>query len=590
MAAAPAKSGYGTETDDPLSLPENRARLEVAKEFAFHLAKGIKNIGIYKHNTSRYQEYVQKAFEALQKFGSQFGPMSIKVEAQCFSMFKEPIFTSEGGDNLPYKFYSDGIRHLIFRPGLGVDEFLRFVLIALSDPRRGEDILAQMWNGGFENIEYIVVEGFSIDDMDDAEVAVEVDKIVGYLYSRLRSDSEDYLRFARVSAEDLEMKLDSVEQMRGVVVSGETANDKLVQKIQDEIKEDEESRLFPKIVTAIFQVIEDGGLTELDALREVFMQLLDSMLLQEDFATINALLVKFRAMERDPARAEVAGALRTFFQSKMGEEQRIRRIGDILASTRLKQPQDAFRYLHSLDETAVVPLLEVLETIEVPENRQIVCDALAALGKNLPDPFVNRLQSEKSQTVRDMIYVIDKCDFPDKMKYFGETLKNPNLAVRLEVLTILSRSRTEQCRRFIIAALSDANAQMRMQAAKVLPNMSPEKALQDLMRVIKAPEFEKREFREKEAVYSALGATNQQGALAHFAQMLQQKSLLRRAKLKEDKLLAIAGIAAMPSIPCVKLLQSVTEDRSNDPEVLTAGRKAFYGMKKALFGDAPEAN
>ena len=136
----------------------------------------------------------------------------------------------------------------------------------------------------------------------------------------------------------------------------------------------------------------------------------------------------------------------------------------------------------------------------------------------------------------------------------------------------------------------DQNAQMRIQAAKVLPNMSPEKALQDLMRVIKAPEFEKREFREKEAVFSALGATNQQGALAHFAQMLQQKSLLRRAKLKEDKLLAIAGLSAMPSIPCVKLLQSVTEDRSNDPEVLTAARKAFYTMKKALFGDAPEAN
>ncbi|MFN7133605.1 MAG: HEAT repeat domain-containing protein, partial [Myxococcales bacterium] len=98
----------------------------------------------------------------------------------------------------------------------------------------------------------------------------------------------------------------------------------------------------------------------------------------------------------------------------------------------------------------------------------------------------------------------------------------------------------------------------------------------------------KREQREKEAVYQALGATNQQGALAHFAALLQQKSLLRRAKLKEDKLLAIAGIGAMPSIPCVKLLQSVVEDKSNDPEVLTAARKAFYTMKKALFGDQPE--
>ncbi|MFN7133815.1 MAG: HEAT repeat domain-containing protein, partial [Myxococcales bacterium] len=530
--AAPARNAPAPDqADDPLSSAENRSKLEAAKEFAFHLAKGIKNIGIYRHNTGKYPEYVGKAYEAVQKFTSQFGPMSIKVEAQCFSMFKQPIFEADSADNLPYKFYSDGIRHLIFRPELSLDEFLKFVLIALSDPKRGEDVLSQMWKGGFENIEYIVVEGFSVGEMNDEEVAVEVDKIVGYLYARLRSDSEDYMRFARVSAEDLEMKLEGVDQMRGVVVAGETADEKYIQKIQEEIKEDEESRLFPKIVTCVFQVIDEGGLTDVDALRDIFVQLLDSMLLQEDFATINALLVKFRAMERDPARAEIAGSLKTYFQQKMGEEQRIRRIGDILASTRLKQPQDVFRYLYSLDEAAVVPLLEVLETIDVPENRQIVCDALAALGKNMPDPFVNRLQSEKSQTVRDMIYVIDKCDFPDKLKYFGETLKNPNLAVRLEVLAILSKSKTEQCRRFIVAALTDQNAQMRIQAAKVLPNMSPEKAMQDLMRLIKSPDFEKREQREKEAVYQALGATNQQGALAHFAALLQQKSLLRRAKL-----------------------------------------------------------
>lgn len=589
MSAAPARPTPGHDGDNPLAAPENKARLELAKEFAFQLTKGIKNIGIYRHNTGRYQEFVQPAFDALHRYGAQFGPMSLKVEAQSFSMFGEPVFVSDGSDNLPYKFYGDGIRHLIFRPELTADEFLRFVLIALSDPKRGEDVLSQLWKASFEHIEYIVVEGFTVADMSEEEVSVEVDKIVAYLSARLRSDSDDYLRFARVSADDLDMKLESVEQMRGLVVSGETASDAYIRKLQEEIKEDEEKRLFPKIVTALFQVLEDCTSDELEALREVFSQLLDAMLLQEDFATINSLLVKLRAMERDPARQEIAGSLRIFFQGKMGEEQRIRRIGDILASTRLEQPNEVSRYLQALDASAVVPLLEVLEQISLPENRQMVCDALASLGRQNPEPFVNRLASEKSQTVRDMIYVIDKCDFPDKMKYFGETLKHPNLAVRLEVLAILSRSRTEQCRRFILAALTDPNTQMRIQAARVLPNMSPEKALLDLMRVIKSPEFEKRDVREKEAFYAALGSTGQQGALAHFAQLLQQKSLLRRSKVKEEKLLAIAGLAAMPSIPCIKLLQSVTEDRSNDPEVLTAARKALYGMKKAIFGDAPES-
>lgn len=575
--------------EDPLSLPENRGKLELAKEFAFHLAKGIKNIGIYKHNTAKYGEFVQKAYEAVGKFTDKYGPLSIRVEAQCFSMFKQPIFeVAEGGDNLPYKFYRDGIRHLIFRPELTDREFLAFVLVALSDPNRGEDVLAQLWKASFEHIEYVVVEGFAVGDQNEEEVAVEVDKIVGYLYSRLRSSSDDYLRFARLSAEDLDMKLEGVDQLRGAVVAGETADLKLVKKLQDELREDEETRLFPKLTAAIFKVIEEGGLADSAVIEEVLLQLLDAMLLQEDFATINGLLVRLRAMERDPARAGLAESLRSSLQARMAEEQRLRRIGEILGGGRPKQPQEIFRYLSALDSHTVVVLLDILEGLEIPANRQLLCDALAALGKADPEPFVHRLRSEKSQLVRDMIYVIDKCDFPDKMQYFGETLKNPNLAVRLEVLAILSRSKSEQCRRFITTALEDPNPQMRIQAAKVLPNLSADKAVADLMRLVKSPQFDKREPKEKEAVYAALGSTQQPGALAHFAQLLGQKGLLRRQKIKEDKLLAIAGLGAMPSIPAYKALQAVAEDKANEAEVLSAARRNLFAMKKQLFGDQPE--
>lgn len=589
--AAPAKARHSEQgaESDPLAQPENKEKFEVAKEFAFHLTKGIKNIGIYRHNTAKYPEFLQKAFEALTRFTEKHGPLSLKVEAQCFSLFKQPVFeVSEGSDNLPYKFYRDGIRHLIFRPELTLDELVSFVLIALSDPNRGEDVLSQLWKAGFEHIEYVVVEGFSVGEMSEDEVQVEVDKIVGYLYSRLRSTSDDYLRFARVSVEDLDMKLDDIDQMRGAVVCGETADQKLVDKLQEELKEDETTRLFPKILTAVFNLMDEGGITEPEALEEIFTQLLDSMLLQEDFATINALLVKLRTMERDPAKASLAERLRVYFQGKMADEQRLRHIGEVLNNTRPKQPQDVFRYLYALESRSIITLLEILENIEIQENRQIICDALASLGKDDPEPFVKRLQSEKSQLVRDMIYIIDKCDFPDKMQYFGDTLKNPNLAVRLEVLAMLSRSKSEQCRRFIVTALDDPNAQMRIQAAKVLPNMSPAKALPDLLRVVKSPEFDKRDAKEKTALYEALGSTNQQGALARFVQLLGQKSLLRRAKIKEEKLLAVAGLSTMPSIPAYKALQAVVEDKSNDSEVLSAARRHLYAMKKSLFGDQPD--
>ncbi len=583
-AAVPGKEA------NPLEIPENKEKFDLAKEFAFHLAKGIKNIGIYRHNVAKYPEMLQRAFEAMTKYCERWGSLPLKVEAECFSMFKQPVFqAAEKSENIPYKFYKDGIRHLIFRQGMQVDELVEFVLIGLTDTVRGDpDILSQMWERGFEHIEYMVVEGFSIDDMSEEQVQVEVDKIVGYLYQRLRSNSDDFMRFARVSVEDLEMQLEGVDQVRGAVVTGQPATEKYIRATQDEVKEDVSARLFPKIVGAVFQVIEEGSIAEVDILKEIFLQLLDSMLLLEDFGTINSLLVKFRAMERDQSKAQLAQDLRAHFVSKMGEEQRLRRIGEVLNSGRPKQPQDLFRYLYTLDSKVVPTLLEVLEGIEIQENRPILCDALASIGKDTPEPFAQRLNSEKSQLVRDMIYIIDKCDFPEKMKYFGETLKNPNLAVRLEALSILSRSKSEQCRRFIVTALADQNAQMRIQAARVLPNMSPAKAFADLSAIVKSAEFDKRDMAEKLAVYHALGSTQQAPAAQQFMNMLGQKSLLRRAKIKEDKLLAISGLSAMPSIPSYKALQAVTEDRGNDTEVSLAARKALFGMKKTLFGDAGE--
>ncbi|MGC4113823.1 MAG: HEAT repeat domain-containing protein [Myxococcales bacterium] len=586
---AEAVEGDSPEVD-PLSIPENKERFEIAKEFAFHLSKGIKNIGIYKHNTAKYGEMLQKCYDATLKYTTRWNGMQLKVEADCFSMFKQPVFLASENENLPFKFYRDGIRHLIFREGLTLDELLNFVLIALTDTQRGDpDILSQLWEASFDHIEYVVVEGFSIDGMTEEQVKVEVEKVVGYLYQRLRSDSDDYLRFARLTAQDLELSMDNVDQVRGAVIAGATATEQQLLSIKDELHEDYSARLFPKLVTAVFQVIDEGGFADIDSLREIFVQLLDAMLLQEDFATVNSLLVKFRAMEREPDKAQMAQDLRSFFLTKMGEEQRLRRIGEVLNTTKGKHNQEIFRYLYSLDPGVIPTLLSVLETVEIPENRVILCDALAALGKDMPEPFALRLGSEKSQLVRDMIYIIDKCDFPDKMKYFGETLKNPNLAVRLEALNILSRSKSEQCRRFIVSALQDPNTQMRVQAARVLPNMSPGKAYLDLHTLIKSSEFEKRDLKEKEAVFSALGSTLQEGALAMFVQMLAQKGLLRRAKIKEDKLLAISGLGSMPSIPSYKALQAVTEEKGNDMEVSLAARKALHNMKKTLFPEQDDS-
>ncbi len=575
--------------------PAKRAQVEQARELFVQLLKGFKSIALYRHNTARYGEFLARAFELLTAYLAAHQSLGVKIEAQSFTLFGESLLPAGADENLAYKFHRDGIRHLVFRPGLAEQELLDFALIAMTnydDPQnRGADVLSSLWNAGFEHIEHLVVEGFSVGDLSEEEVQVEVDKIVGYLYQRLRSSSDDFLRFARLSADDLSLKMEAVDQLRGAVIQGSPVTEKLAQQIHEQLEQDEGPRLLPKLVQVIFSILDEEIAAGNAGFEEILAQLIDAMLLQEDFASVNQILLKLRTMERSPEKAEGAQRLKSFVTEKMGESERLRRVVDALRAGLPKQPQEIQRYLTALDGRAVIPLLEGLEQIELQQNRQILCDALAVLGAETPDPFVSRLSSDRSALVRDMLYILEKIDVPDRAKLFEGALRNSNMAVRLETIGIIAKSRTEANRGLLVQALGDASGQVRAHAARALVKFDADRGFQDLQRMVRSPEFGKRAVEDRKAIYAAIGSSQLPAALSLLAQMIQQKGgIFNKRKVAEEKLLAIAGLAECPSLASFKLLQAESADKGNEDEVLTAARRAMGLVRRQLFGaEAPPA-
>lgn len=566
--------------------PTIKKQVEAARGAAYHLLKGIKMIGMYRHNEAKYGEFLQKAAIAINEYGKQYGVLQLKVELTNFTLHKQDLFSED--NPIPYKFYKDGIRQLLFRPGFTVEELTTFTLVALSDPDRGaDDIHAQLWRAQMPHFEYIMVEGFKMDEFSEEEVQVEVDKVVDYLQRRLRTNNDDYLRFARVTEEDLEMKLDDVEQMRGVVVTGVTATPDMKARLQKDIHEEENSRLFPKLISAVFQVVE-SGVDDAELLGDMFTQLLDAMLLQEDFAIINQVVLKLRAMEQRAGADSPIGILLRTFLSKMGEEQRVNRVGEVLKFSKLKSPHDVVRYLSSLGQDTVPMLLDVLEVIELPENRVLLCDVLINFARVNPDPFVEKIRTtDRPQMQRDMVYVLDRSNHPEKLKFFQSLLKSKNLALKLEVMGIIARGRTGEARKMIAMMLEDETMQVRIQAARVLPEFDREKGFMDLMKIVKEKHFDDKKPEEKEGLYAAIGSTGMPGAIAYFSQLLQVKGgLFNKQKVTGDKLLAVAGLGGACTIQTAKLLQEVTEDKSQPPEVIQAARMHLARVRKSLFGSA----
>jgi hypothetical protein len=186
-------------------------------------------------------------------------------------------------------------------------------------------------------------------------------------------------------------------------------------------------------------------------------------------------------------------------------------------------------------------------------------DVLVPFAKKTPQPFVDRLQSDRPQTVRDMIHVLDKSGHPDKLKFFGTLLGTQNLAMKLEVMAIIGRGRSAEARKMIAQCLEDSNAHVRMQAARVLPEFDREKAYLDLQKIVKEEKFAKKSAEEQEALFMALGSTNAAGAIAYFQELLHKKaSLFTKGKVLEEKLHAIHGLVGACTIQTFKVLQEPT--------------------------------
>ena len=430
---------------------EKNARLAGEAQPTFEkLRKSLKQISLYRHNVDRYGEYLDPFMTALQEYLSKNTMLQMKVDPQAYKIGHHVVFEDDSRENnLIYPLWQAGIRLLIFKQGITTQEIQKFFLLcmgAMDDARKQrEDIITQLWKAELECIEYVVVEGFKVlAEEDIEEVEVEVEKVVAYLYRQLQSNSDDYLRFARVSETDLDMQLDHVDQMRGAVIQGVTATPGDKARIQAALAR-EESRHLSKMVVVLFQLLElDTTEENFEDVAEAFVQLLDALILSENFIAIDQIRARFKHSASKPtlktAAKDMISRCELRFVGRMGESQRVQAIGQILNAGIAKDAEGIRRYLSSLGVDAIPPLIDMLETLQLLPNRRLVCDVLADLGAAYVDTFAQRLNHPSSNLVKDMIYVIDKVNPPNKFEIFATVLEHPNAILRLETLAVIGKN------------------------------------------------------------------------------------------------------------------------------------------------------
>lgn len=582
--------GMHDEADDAVAQ-------DIAQMFAL-LLKGLKNIGIYRHAENRYTEFLAPAHQMMSAFLEREMILPLKLGPYTLEFKKRVIYEDQNKENLTYKFYRDGMRFLIFRQGLPVEELLRFLLLILDSHADAsyahEDTITRLWKEDFRFIEYIVVEGFEFGDMTPEQVEIEVDRIVSYLRKQLEANSADVTRFARLDVEDLKLELSDVDQVRGGIISGRPARSEDKQWVQDELYLEEKKRLFAKMVLILFQLLErDCRESDLAAMTESFVQVLDSLLVSEDVRGAVAVLHRFDKIGTKNTLGEeqrgLVRRIRDTFARRMAEPERLQTVTQYMALSKNLDELAVKSYLSVLTADQVPLLLDMLEGMERAEARRILVEVCAELGKNDVDQFALRLSHRSSNVVKDMLAIIDRIDPPNKLDLYAKCLDHPNIVVRLDVLKTIGRASGDRALKYLEKAARDPEIQLRMQAYRMLAVRSSERAVPLLGEVFAAPDFLERDKREQAAIVLGLGDARTPEALQILtAPLLVKTTLFNRAKTTDMKLLAIRGLAAARTVEAFNLLAREVQNRNHPKEVLEAAHKAALRLRAELTGEAVE--
>ena len=570
----------------PLAMPGAKNDSELlhpaVREFFSLFGKALKSIALYQHLPQKFPEYLGRPFAALTELLAHRDALSVKVEPHDFLFGNQSVLPVELRESLAYRFFRDGVRRLTFRAGITLDEFGTFAFLTTRRPREeadNESLLEALWAADLAHVEQLVVESLDIPNVSAEAVEVAVDQIVAYLAHSLRSEGgDDHVSAARLRASDLELKLTALEQSRALEVEAGLIAPDLKVTLQAEILE-EESHLGPTVVRALLETVADGVQPmELQDLRAFLTRLLDALLLQEDFAAI--LRIADRLSQLDPPLDE---ALYAFFREKMGEADRLGRIAAVVRQGVLRQRRELARYLVSLSPQVVPVLLRELETIDQPEGRELLRDALAVIGRDTPEPFVARLAAANSTLAVDVLHILARQRVPGRVRYLEQALQNPNPAVRLEVVTASKALHPEAARALLLLALRDESPKVRAAAAQRLGESGIKGCYLELQPFVTDAGFFEKSAEERRALYFATASTRDRAALdLLLARIARPNGIFGGRKHADDRQFAMEALGSWPSMTVCEAILAVAEDKKNPSELRDVALKVAQRAQALL--------
>lgn len=567
-------TGATTQGQEPEQVPqEDTQAIAAIQEWLQVFVKGLRASQLYLPNNPVYQKAIENLKTAFGPVWEHTAELQLAVTETTLKWDGHVVLDQPNkSESIAWVLFKDGIRSLLFMPGVEDDEIVRFLKVInkgrILDADATDDLLTLLWEEDFQTIRYVYLE-LGTDDVPTIEKSEQEVAPQQQVQQEIQQVQEEEAQRPQgiVSMDDFDSTLYFLDQSE-------------IQYLQDEIEREYKQDLRGNVLAMLFDLLELQTYTTVRAeLISILENFIPYLLAVGDFHSVAFILREIRvvlqrarevlpehreALEKLPARLSEPEALGQLLQSL--DEAHVHpteeELGELFRELRPQALETVFAWLPKISNERVRGLLDA---------------AAKRLAQAHPQQLVTCLRAEEEQVLLETIRVAAQLKLPPVVPALGEMFASESIAVKRAAVKALATIASPGAMQQLERAVDDDDREVRIGAVRALASAGHRNALPLVEAAVNGKELRSADLTEKTAFFEAFGTLAGEAGLEILTPMLETKGFMRRKEDPETRACAAMALGKIGTPAAKQALEEAAADK--EPLVRNAVRKAMQEIR-----------
>jgi hypothetical protein len=461
-------------------------------------------------------------------------------------------------ESFAWMLYKDGMRLLTLRPGVEDEEIIRFLHIAskarLLPQDAGDDLLTLLWEEQFQHIEYqfteIITDSLAVLDPQMADLAAQDEAAARVVKEQVREDVNEKAPGA-VDLEDFDSTLYFLEEQE-------------VRALKTQVDEEYTRDIRRASLDAVLDTFELQPATGVrDDVLALLEMLFPNLLNRGEFRAVAWLLRELRTVSARLAVVEPAQRQQLeSFQTRLSEPAILSQLLQSLEEAEaLPDDEDIGQVLGELRPEGLETMLIFVPRLKRPAIRRVLEASVDRLATANVDTVLRILTRADSPALPGAVSLTRRLRLPSAVPLLERQIAHHDPALRELVVEALAAIGSPGALTVVERALEDAERTVRLAAVQAVATAGHKGALKRLEAVVQGKFPYELERAEKRQFFEAYAAIAGPPALAPLADILETRGLFRRRGSAETRTCAAYAIARIGTPEAREALERVQNDK-----------------------------